>query len=179
MRVHKFRGKSKMSIEDLDYIGIEHKNGWVYGNLIHNGGYPYIVGGIVESSDEYIHLEYWVPVHPTSVGQYTGIKDMHQEEIYEKDVLKVPSINEHIHGDYAYQEVIYRNGTWIVQYVRSEKGQILPRGYTAGILIDCCGEYDHKNIVFDDGYLNLLEVEVVGDTYDDEAFNNKGETTLE
>ena len=72
MREIKFRGKAIMSVEELENdLFIEHENGWLTGNLIHNKGRPWIVGDIVESDPEYIAHEFWLRVYPKSVGQYT------------------------------------------------------------------------------------------------------------
>jgi uncharacterized phage protein (TIGR01671 family) len=99
------------------------------------------------------------------IMQCTGLKDKDGKDIYEGDILKRPSINNEVHGDYSYQEVVFRNGTWIVQYLRSEKGKILPRGYTAGELIDCY-EYDQENLVFYEGNVKYTEIEVIGNIYE-------------
>lgn len=59
----KFRGKSRET------------NEWVYGHLLMFGAQPFIAGDLVEANDEYTHLEWWEPVHPNSVGQFTGLKE--------------------------------------------------------------------------------------------------------
>lgn len=100
-----------------------------------------------------------------SVSEYTGLKDKEGKEIYEGDVIKVPSINDHVHGNYSYKEIIYRNGTWIAQYIKSEKGQVVPRGYMAGHLIDCY-DHDYKALVFYDDRLEHTDIEVVGNIYE-------------
>lgn len=42
MREIKFRGKSKLVIEELEELCVEHSNGWVYGNLVMYRETPYI-----------------------------------------------------------------------------------------------------------------------------------------
>ncbi|WP_158664777.1 YopX family protein [Bacillus mycoides] len=101
----------------------------------------------------------------SSFMQYTGLKDSKGNEIYEGDILKVPSINDHVHGNYSYKEVIYRNGTWIAQYIKSEKGQVVPRGYIAGHLIDCY-DHDYKALVFYDDRLEHTDIEIIGNIHE-------------
>ncbi|MFS7413383.1 YopX family protein [Carnobacterium maltaromaticum] len=83
MRDTKFRGKVTGEYKELETLGIIDKKGWIVGNLIQNSDQPMIVGDLLEFDDEDMICDWWVPVIPESVGQYTGLKDMDREEIFE------------------------------------------------------------------------------------------------
>ena len=85
MREIEFRGKPIFDDQDFwnECADLIQEDGFVYGNLINTKGGHFIVGNVVEATEEYIDLEYWIPVDPETVGQYTGIKDKNGVKIFD------------------------------------------------------------------------------------------------
>ncbi|GGP17296.1 YopX family protein [Oceanobacillus neutriphilus] len=121
MRDVLFRGKARLSTEELDELEITHENGWVFGNYIENGFSPYIVGDLADVGNDYIAHEWWVEVIPESVGQWTGKKG-----IFEGDLVKYKRRNLDqafgINDGPTYKEIT-REIEW------SEDGFNVPKGF--------------------------------------------------
>ncbi len=76
----------------------------------------------------------------------TGLRDSNGAPIHIGDFVKKPvDCNHEVHGEWAIYEVRTQGVVPILSYVRSEKGQVLPEGYTGSVLSD---EYDGKMFVF-------------------------------
>lgn len=151
MREIKFRGKATMSIKKLDEMHFEHDNGWFVGNLVMFGKTPYIVGDFIEVDDEYTINEFWVAVHPESVGQYTGEIDIKNNPIIENHIV---TFDLYGNGEKQRGVVVYNQAAFYVQtdFAPSADGTHLgrPLAYELGKLIK-----------------NEKDVEVIGDIYDD------------
>lgn len=83
MRDFVFRGISNV---DEDNDSAPAKGTWVYGQLVFANNLPFIVGNVDEVNDEYISLEKWCSVDPTTVGQFTGRK-ANDKNVFQGDIL--------------------------------------------------------------------------------------------
>jgi hypothetical protein len=55
------------------------------------------------------------------------------------------NVNQELHGNWADYTVEKAPGGYKLSYLRSEKGDILPKGYTAGYMADTLPEEDQRS----------------------------------
>lgn len=91
-----------MKIENIKFKAKRLDNGeWVKGDLVHSTSYV----GISYPSDEFSDVPIVHRVDPSTVCQFTGMKDEDGKEIWEHDILKnYPMEN----------EVVFKNGSFMI-----------------------------------------------------------------
>ena len=140
MRYIIFRGKPTKKVQEDEGLvkTLPIKDGFVYGNLIYNDKQPYIVGPIADVNEEYCSMEWWCPVIPETVGQYSDKKDKNGRLIFEDDFLLIENDD----------GVEYKTQVW----------------YVGGALAaDVKGrEYDYTAI----GWFDYYSMEVIGNIHD-------------
>ena len=87
-----------------------------------------------------------------SPAEPTMFVDVDGHHIMTGDVVRKPvRINQELHGTWADYRVRKAPGGYVFSYIVSEKGAILPEGYTAGYMADQLedeDEVDMKTLVF-------------------------------
>lgn len=109
----KFRGKNK-------------KNGWIYGFYFINRGEHFIVqDGIVSPFNT--HLDF--VVEPETIGQFTGLYDRKEKEIYEGDIIRRSDnrigVVVFINGGFMIESKIYGRCVRTPLYVFGEKSEVI------------------------------------------------------
>ena len=127
MREIKFRGKQTKPIESI----------WHYGDLIHS-----------KDNKTYIQNITCMEVDKGTVGQYTGIKDENDIEIYEGDIIKF-SYDAFI-GNFdtftAKGIVVFEDGAFFVNCLENERNI-----------------KDEQFLLYE---INIDEIEIIGNIYD-------------
>ena len=142
MREIIFRGKRLDNGEWAEGFYISHLNACHY--II-----PFRTGGF-EAIDNSFYVHKWFKVDPSTVGQYTGLKDKHGKRIFEGDILRIAKIADELGGYYR-----------------------PPLDYTVNVVVkwDLCAWMweticdDKRYITFPDAW-RLYECEIIGNVHD-------------
>lgn len=109
----------EQSLEDyLKYLDIVPKNGKIYGYLTGD----YIVGPVIEATEEYINHEYWVKIIPETIQLYTNMNDSQGTPLYQGDVVSVtPAVPGDLENIPGYKEgdtgtIVWLEGGWMVMF---------------------------------------------------------------
>lgn len=80
----KYQAKSMMSLNEMARLAIEYEgDGYVTGYPIVSGNDAYILNGVIETNEEYIAINQWVPVFPESLQPISPSLTDDQQEVLE------------------------------------------------------------------------------------------------
>lgn len=143
MREIKFRG--------LDYYGK-----WQYGNYSKKFLPSRDWTGKKTSEPSWVHYitdyEYdLIGVKPETIGQFTGLRDIKRNEIYEGDILRWHGIDNDGTAMQQNDEVFYKDGCFMVKNIK--------------------GKFPQEETLLDYLRYDFETIEVIGNIYETEANN--------
>ena len=137
-----FRGKNK-------------KNGWIYGDLIHNRGEVFIAP--IGIANPFATAEDFV-VDENTIGQFSRRKDNNNKDIYDGDIIE----RYNWHQDWETGEIEFKLEQFIVKFEEGSSGiyETIPDAkYLSEIL--GCEEYELSK-----EELEYIGLKVIGNIYD-------------